>query len=309
MSKTFDTKERILKLLNKKPRTVTQIAQALGLAQSTVSQHMDELMQTGAVDEFDDSKRKWRYYKVNPEYYSKISKSHRYGSGEYSVAKKVLAAAIVLIVVAVAAFSLYHKAIGTNNNSISSNITVTTIRATTTIEATTTISAKVIPAFSASACPIIFANQTFNTTLVNYLNMSYYNYSNMRQFVLAPGSSGTLYLKITKPASSTSITIDNFAEFFYDLTNNTNLSSSRQIKIAFNQTNNLAISFNRSSEILTNLNPEAKLKVAISANTNATPGTYMVILPEGPCKPNGASMLLTVGNVPYNGTVAPVIIA
>lgn len=306
MSKTFDTKERILKLLNKKPLTVTQIAQALGLAQSTISQHIEELMQAGAVDEFDDSKRKWRYYKANAEYYSKISKYHGYGREEYSVAKKILTAGIVLIV-AFAAFSLYHRPIAANHNTTTYNSTISSTYTTTVMAITP--STRAIPAFSASACPIMFQNQTFNTALASYLNMSYYNYSGMQQFVLTPDNSGTLYLNITKPASSTSTTIDNFAEFFYELTNNTNSSSARQIKIAFNQTNNLTISFNRSFETLTNLNPEAKLKVVIRANANATPGTYRIIMPEGPCKPNGINILLTVGNVPYNGTVAPIIIA
>ncbi len=43
MSKTFGTKNKIVKLLKEKPMTVTEISAVLGLSKATVSQHMSEL--------------------------------------------------------------------------------------------------------------------------------------------------------------------------------------------------------------------------------------------------------------------------
>lgn len=65
MGKTLETKNRILKLLKEKKMTVTEISEALGLAKSTVSQHISELTDIGRVEQEDNSHfKKIKYYKT-----------------------------------------------------------------------------------------------------------------------------------------------------------------------------------------------------------------------------------------------------
>jgi len=65
MSKTGDTKRRILELLEHKHETLTTISNSLGLAPSTVSQHLQELVDSGSIRLVEDRPRKWKYYEIN----------------------------------------------------------------------------------------------------------------------------------------------------------------------------------------------------------------------------------------------------
>lgn len=65
MSKTGDTKRRILEMLNQKSETLTSISRKLDLAPSTVSQHLQEMVDEGMIKQVDDRPRKWKYYEVN----------------------------------------------------------------------------------------------------------------------------------------------------------------------------------------------------------------------------------------------------
>ncbi len=65
MSKNWATKEQIIALLKERRMTLTDISTRLGLAPSTVSQHMKELTAIGAIREADEQfSRKWRYYEA-----------------------------------------------------------------------------------------------------------------------------------------------------------------------------------------------------------------------------------------------------
>ena len=69
MSRTGETKSNILKLLGQKNRTLSEISSDLGLAPSTVSQHLQELEISGAIEEVENEHiRKWKYYRLNPNY-------------------------------------------------------------------------------------------------------------------------------------------------------------------------------------------------------------------------------------------------
>ncbi|HUB92771.1 MAG TPA: winged helix-turn-helix domain-containing protein [Candidatus Saccharimonadales bacterium] len=69
MSKTWDTKRRIIKLLLKGNMTLTEISAELGLAPSTVSKHIEELNRIGAISLVDNPYiKKWKYYRANPEF-------------------------------------------------------------------------------------------------------------------------------------------------------------------------------------------------------------------------------------------------
>ena len=65
MGKTLETKNKILKLLKEKKMTVTEISEALGLAKSTVSQHISELIDMGMVElEYNGHFKRIKYYKA-----------------------------------------------------------------------------------------------------------------------------------------------------------------------------------------------------------------------------------------------------
>jgi DNA-binding transcriptional ArsR family regulator len=65
MSKTGDTKRQIIEFLQTKNGTLTDISEKLGLAPSTVSQHLKELVESGEIRSADDRPRKWKYYQIN----------------------------------------------------------------------------------------------------------------------------------------------------------------------------------------------------------------------------------------------------
>ncbi len=66
MSRTWETKARILESLKKKSRTLTDLSQELGLAPSTVSQHLHELLESGRIVESNlSTSKKWKYYSIN----------------------------------------------------------------------------------------------------------------------------------------------------------------------------------------------------------------------------------------------------
>ena len=66
MSKTFGTKNKIVKLLGEKPMTVTEISAVLGLSKATVSQHMAELENMSMVEQIDNPHfKKVKFYRLS----------------------------------------------------------------------------------------------------------------------------------------------------------------------------------------------------------------------------------------------------
>lgn len=66
MGKTFETKRRIIDLLKDGHKTPTEIYKTLGLAPSTVSQHLKELANMGKVEElYDEHFKNIKYYKIS----------------------------------------------------------------------------------------------------------------------------------------------------------------------------------------------------------------------------------------------------
>ncbi|MGA2800495.1 MAG: DUF4382 domain-containing protein [Candidatus Micrarchaeaceae archaeon] len=68
MGKTGDTKKRIYEMLEQRNKTLTDISNELGLAPSTVSQHLREMLDSGAIRFVEDRPRKWKYYEINRGY-------------------------------------------------------------------------------------------------------------------------------------------------------------------------------------------------------------------------------------------------
>ncbi len=85
MGKTGDTKRKIIEMLEEKHETLTDISDKLGLAPSTVSQHLQELMDSGNIRLVEDRPRKWKYYEINKRDYIQ----NRPGNEKWTYIKRV----------------------------------------------------------------------------------------------------------------------------------------------------------------------------------------------------------------------------
>ncbi len=69
LTKTWDTKNRIIKLLSVKKMTLTDLSKELDLAPSTMNQHIKELLDANAIRQIENPFYvKLKYYEVNPEF-------------------------------------------------------------------------------------------------------------------------------------------------------------------------------------------------------------------------------------------------
>jgi DNA-binding transcriptional ArsR family regulator len=104
MSKTFETKNRIIELLGKKRMTLSQLSEELHLAPSTIEQHLKELERASAIRNVEDPyTKKWKYYTLgdNPDVYNTRERPTGMPAGQ----KIVVTLALALI--ASLAFLLY----------------------------------------------------------------------------------------------------------------------------------------------------------------------------------------------------------
>ncbi|MCL4388555.1 winged helix-turn-helix domain-containing protein [Candidatus Marsarchaeota archaeon] len=283
MSKQFSTKRKIINLLAEKSMTRAQLAKELELAPSTVSQHLDELEMEGAIFQDGRSKsKKWKYYRA-------------YGSREQymqQVGKEYHPTIIIgaLAVVAVAAIILLS--IGMRPTAYTpAKVIITSTTTPTAVNSQVSIT----PSASMAACPVIFNNQTFESEIVGYSNMTLYNDSGTPEYIIAPGTTGSMEVALSKPSASSNIRISNLAAFYYQLDGSN--------EYAANSTDGVAVVFNKSSEYLTSSAQNATVMVSIAVSKNAQQGTYTVFIPEGPCKPSAQVFLLTVGTKPYTGKI------
>ena len=117
MSKTGDTKKKIVEMLEQKNETLTDISTKLGLAPSTVSQHLQELLDAGSIRLVEDRPRKWKYYELNK---GQQTKGFRYYNANYQkVGRALIPIAIIAIalIAAVAFFGLRNNLNSTVPNS------------------------------------------------------------------------------------------------------------------------------------------------------------------------------------------------
>ncbi len=69
MTKTGSTKNRMLNIIASGNKTLSDISRELELAPSTVSQHIQELRDMGAILVVDNPHiKKWKYYRLNPDF-------------------------------------------------------------------------------------------------------------------------------------------------------------------------------------------------------------------------------------------------
>ncbi|MEM3841616.1 MAG: winged helix-turn-helix domain-containing protein [Candidatus Micrarchaeaceae archaeon] len=281
MSKHFTTKRKILELLKEKPMTRAELSKALNLAPATVSQHLEVLERSGAI--FVDSNgngRKWKYYKFNKAFKADISG----GKKSYNTAAALGAAIVVVAAAVILSLSIHqYRQLQTNTstNNVAGNVSQN--------------QSAIVPGESFSSCPVELRDELFNSYIASYSGLKYYSDRGAQEYIIAPGATGSIVLRLSKPPSSKNISIANYAAMYFSI------NGSAGVKYAINSTNGVLISFNMTSEQLTTDSPDATVLVTIHASANAPDGTYTVIIPEGPCKPQAQSFLLTVGSKPYYG--------
>ena len=79
MRRIMETKGKILEMLSVKSKTLTDISRELGLAPSTVSQHLAELQSAGAIERVDNPHiRKWKYYTLAKDLISGVVSRERW---------------------------------------------------------------------------------------------------------------------------------------------------------------------------------------------------------------------------------------
>ena len=102
MSKLFESKNKILDLIKSKPMTASQISEKLGLGQSTVNQHVKELLRLGAIREIDNPySRKWKYYEYNRSF-EKSMEDHGYNMAKIrTIGMGIIALAVIAVIILV----------------------------------------------------------------------------------------------------------------------------------------------------------------------------------------------------------------
>ncbi|VVB77165.1 Bacterial regulatory protein, arsR family [uncultured archaeon] len=170
MSKTLETKRKILILLRKKEMTISELSGSLGLSAATISQHLDELRSTGAIERIENEHfRKLKYYRAK-ETAAPIATNY---------VKYVIAAMALLAV-----FSGAYIYGGAHDGSLSNLSNGSSIRSMVTGG----------PGAYALACPLrsyeltgqVTGQSGFSTYSLSYPSGNYVNY------VLMPGSSGEI---------------------------------------------------------------------------------------------------------------------
>ncbi len=190
MTKTGDTKQKILDLLAKKRMTLTDLSNTLNLAPSTVNQHIKELLVANAIKQVDNPYVvKWKYYEANPSFggfeTAKISPKTNISNPTFKFSDPLLKAISALIIIGIIIGALYGLGVWSGFNegtggiaaaiSVSPGSTVFSISDSPTVAAITAVNVTVDSAMIHSATTgkwyvILNTPKTFN--LVTLRNIS-----------------------------------------------------------------------------------------------------------------------------------------
>jgi hypothetical protein len=97
MSRTWEMKRKILKLLEGGRKMPSEISTELELAPSTVTQHLKELKEIGAIREVNDPfVKKWKYFELNPEFNAKILERDNMTKNKLPYAAALVVALLVI---------------------------------------------------------------------------------------------------------------------------------------------------------------------------------------------------------------------
>lgn len=279
MSKTLETKRKILNLLKKKEMTISGLSEALNLSTATVSQHIDELQNVGAIEKIENEHfKKLKYYRA----------VETTGPVAANYVKYIIGAVIVLALVSVLIYSYHPNGISAPHPALAVTTVATTLN-------TTTVGGQPVSTGS-FACPLLF--YSVNGSIENYSGFSLYylnsSYGRVADYVIASGSVGKLYAtehigNVLQEPSNMPL-------------NRTHYAVLNQINNSFNGTSpGLNYSFSPQNFTIKN-NTTENLTMDVVVNSTAPQTTYWLRI-DGPCGGGIGPVLLTVGNKPYNGTV------
>lgn len=275
MSKTLETKKRILNLLKKKEMTISGLSRELRLSTATISQHMEELQRAGAVEKIENEHfKKLKYYRAR----------ETAGPVVANYVKYVIGAIIVLALISVLLYS-YHG----NGNPYTASRTNSTINNAS--------SSTVAPSPGGTlACPMIFYNLNGSIENQSGFSLYYLNSSSglVVDYVIASGASGALYAK-----EQINNVLQEPSGFSYNRTHYAVLAQVNESSSVEPSGINYSIS---PLNFTVKDNVTIYLTLNISTNSTATGNTYWLRI-DGPCGGGVTPVLLTVGNRPYNGTV------
>lgn len=284
MTKTLETKRKILQLLKKKEMTISELSSELNLSTATVSQHITELQSSGAIEKINNEHfKKLKYYKATETASPVVARYVKYVIG------------VVILLALVSGIYFYQSG---RNSALQPNTVKT---ANTTIASTTinnTSGNTSIPGGGGTfACPMLF--YTINGSIVRYSNLSVYylNSSNgqVADYVIDNGSSGNLYVSefvnhVLIEQANPGVPIREHYTFLTQINKASN-GSSPGLNISISPQNFTVVN-----------NETLNSTVNLRTNNTAEAMTYWLRI-DGPCGPGVAPVLVTVGNKPYNGTV------
>ncbi|MDE1833727.1 MAG: helix-turn-helix transcriptional regulator [Candidatus Micrarchaeota archaeon] len=281
MTKTFETKKKILNLLKKREMTLSELSRELNLSTATVSQHLEELHKVGAVE------------KINNEYFKKMKYYKTNEDANPMVLKYVLGAIAIILAGSILLFSNHSVA----NMPTTSPVTTSTQANynNTNSQGNQTNIAGTVPT-GAFACPLLF--YTLNGSIAAYNGFTPYSLRS---------SYGMNYTDYVTSKSNSSIYA---VEVISGVLNESQSMYERQHYAVFMPVNRTlptsAVSYTLAPINFTVKN-NSTVNVTLTLHLNSTSsGTYWVRI-DGPCAGGVQPFLITIGNKPYNGTVtAPI---
>lgn len=280
----METKSKILNLLKKKEMTITELSNELDLSTATVSQHMEELQRMGAIEKIDNEHfRKLKYYRATTMATPILAK--------YAVAVIVVLALLSGVYLYSSNFfgsSVLGSTAPTSTHASISQISTGNSNNTTTIGSTG-------PSSGMFACPMLFYNingsiTSYSGEKVYYLNSSQ---GTIADYVMPNGTTATFNVTesinhvLTEP-SGFNLTRQHYAGLA-SVNNNMYITgigiNVTVVPVNFTIVNNTKSSFT----------------VTLAANGTAQ-GTYWLRI-DYPCGGGVAPVLITIGSMPYNGTL------
>ncbi len=280
MGKTLETKKKILNMLKERKMTVGEISKELGLSHATVSQHISELQNAGAIEKIDNEHfKKLKYYKA--------------GENSSSILLKYAIGAVVIIALLSGIIYFYYLS-GSANKNIN-NVNLTTV--SNTISKTTNLGTQIsVNSAGAEACPFLFYN--LNGTIKNSIGFKTYylntSYGTVQDLIINKGDIGTLYVNetITNVLNESDSSLYNREHYVY-------LST---MDNSFNYSNTgINVSINPVNFTIRN-NESLGFELSFYISQNAINQTYWLHI-DGPCGGGVKPSLITIGNTAYSGNV------